>query len=71
MEGESSLTYSIHKVAPHPSRQFPTKHIIKYQGKAVASTRYGKGNSYMLTVYAGTDPCLMICLAAIADEVYA
>jgi len=71
MEGDSSPTYTIHKIIPHPSRNFPTKHIIRNQGKAVVSTRYGQGNSYMLTVNAGEDPCLMTCLAAIADEIHA
>jgi hypothetical protein len=70
LEGESDPTYTIHQVVQHPSRKFQTKHIIKHHGKAVASTRYGQGNSYMLTVNAGADSCLMTCLAAIADEIH-
>lgn len=69
LEGESEPTFTIHEVVPHPSRKFPTKHIIKTLGKPTASTRYGKGNSYMLAVNAGADCCLMTCLAAIADEI--
>ena len=70
MEGESDPTYIIHRIAPHPSRQFPTKHVIKRDDKSVASTRYhGEGNSFILTVDQGVDPSLMICLAIIADEV--
>lgn len=69
-EGESEPTYTIHKAVIHPSSHFPTRHIIKHQGKAVASTRYGHGHSYVLTVNAGADSCLMICLAAIADEIH-
>ena len=71
MEGQSEPTYTIHKVASHPTRSFPTKHIVRKEGEPVASTRYGQGSSYMLTVNAGADPCLMTCLAAIADELYA
>lgn len=68
---ESDPTYTIHKVVQHPSRKFQTKYIIKHQGKQVASSRYGQhGKSYMLTVNAGTDPCLMTCLAAIVDEIH-
>lgn len=70
MEGQSEPTYTIHKVAFHPSRSFSTKHVVRKGGEAVASTRYGQGSSYMLTVNAGTDLCLMACLAAIADEIY-
>jgi hypothetical protein len=70
LEGESDPAYTIHKVVQHPSQQFPTKHIIKHHGKAVASTRYGKGNSYLLTVNAGADSCFLTCLAAIADEIH-
>lgn len=71
MEGQSDPTYTIHKVVQHASHRFPTKHIIKNNGKPVASTRYGQGNSYMLTVNADTDSSLMTCLAAIADEIHA
>jgi hypothetical protein len=70
LEGASDPTYTIHKVVKHPSRHFPTKHIIKHHGKAVASTRYGQGNSYVLTVNAGADSILLTCLAAIADEIH-
>ena len=69
MEGQSDPMYTIHKVSAHPTRTFPTKHIIRKEGKVVASTRYGQGNSYMLSVNAGADPCLMTCLATIADEI--
>lgn len=71
VEGDSTPTYTIHKVVSHPSRSFPTKHIIKHQGKPVASTRYGRGNSYVLTIDAGVDTCLVTCFAAIADEILA
>lgn len=72
MVGESDPTYTIHKVVQHPSWIFPTKHVIKKNGEAIATTRYvvvGEANSYTLSVEAGADPCLTICLAAIADEV--
>jgi len=68
-EGVSNPTYTIHRIVPHTGRRFITAHVIKKQGEEVASTRYGAGNSFILTVEAGADPCLMICLAAIVDEV--
>lgn len=68
LEGRSGPTYTIHKVVSHPSRKFPTKHVIRKHGSKVASTSSGGGNSFILTVDAGADPCLMICLAAIAEE---
>jgi hypothetical protein len=69
MNGQSDPMFTIHKVVSHhPSQRFPTKHIIRKQGTSVASTRFGQGNSYMLTVNAGSDPCLITCLAIIADK---
>jgi len=71
MKGQSDPMFTIHKVVSHPSQRFPTKHIIRKQGTSVGSTRFGQGNSYMLTVNAGSDPCLIACLAIIADKALA
>lgn len=70
MEEDSEPTYTIHKVFSHPFRRIPTKYVIKKQGIPVASSRYGEGNSYVLTISHGADACLMTCLAAVADEVH-
>lgn len=68
-EGQSEPSYTIHKVLPNPSRRFMTRHIIEEEGKKVAFTRSGQGNSYILTMLPGAvDACLMISLAIISDE---
>lgn len=70
-EGRPDPSYTIHTTASHSSQSLGTRQIIiRKQGKEVASTFYDhRGNSQMLTLNAGTDPVLMICLAAVADEV--
>lgn len=63
---------TIHKVVPHPSRTFGTKHTIRKadsRREVVASTLYGKGNSYILSIEQGNDAYLMTCLAVIANQV--
>lgn len=72
LQNDSNPTFTIHKIIQHPSRKFQNRYVIKHRGKQVASSHYGQqGRSYMLTVNAGTDPCLMTCLAVIADESHA
>lgn len=69
MEGHVDPTYAIHKVVSHSSQTFPMKHVIKKHSKTVATTRYGQGNSFIVTIPTGSDPILMTCLAVIADEI--
>ena len=50
----------------------PEKRTIYYHGKAAAvmdgGTWNGNNNTYYLTICPGVDPCLIVCLCAICDE---
>lgn len=76
LAGDVDPTFTIHWVeSPYSARprHFPTQHVIKKNGIQVASTQSTPaGHSYILTIDVGTEnvePWLMICLAAIADEI--
>lgn len=65
-EGESKPSLMVHRT------NHSTK-IISYRGQSAALTEDdgwdGSWNSYLLTVRPGVDPCLMLCMTAISDEV--
>jgi hypothetical protein len=43
--------------------------LIKKHGKKIATMTPGEGEFYNLDIDEGIDPCLLICLASIADEI--
>lgn len=67
-EGESKPAFTLH-------RSDRSTKLISYRGRSAALTEDdrwdGSWNSYVLTVRPGIDPCLMLCLCAIGDEVEA
>ena len=69
-EGQSDPTFTIASFSPYASlATFPNQLVTRKQGTPVVSTRFGRGNSYMLTVHTGRDPCLkMTCLAILAEN---
>jgi hypothetical protein len=60
--------YTIHRAGSF----WPKNRVVKRRGLTAAlmsgGTWDGNWNSYLITVNPGIDPCLMICLTAICDE---
>jgi hypothetical protein len=56
----------------HLSGIMPKKRTVHYRGRPAALMEGGSWNgafnSYLLTVCPGVDPCLIVCLCAICDE---
>lgn len=65
---ETSPSYTIHRVGSW----WPKKRVVKYHGQPAAIMEGGtwdtNWNSYLITVNPGIDPCLIVCLCAICDE---
>lgn len=65
--GDSSPSLSIRR-----SGFLPKKRTVHYRGRPAAlmegGTWDGNWNSYLLTICPGMDPCLIICICAICDE---
>ena len=68
MDTESTPSYTIHRVGSF----WPKKRVVKRYGRPAAlmegGTWEGNWNSYLLTINPGIDPCLIVCLTAICDE---
>ena len=51
---------------------WPKSRVVKNQGRVAAymegGTWEGNWNSYLITVNPGIDPCLIVCLCAVCDE---
>lgn len=64
----SAPTYTVHRAGG----LWPKKRVVKKHGRTAAfmegGTWEGNWNSYLLTVNPGIDPCLIVCLTAICDE---
>ena len=67
-DNEQSPSYTIHRAGG----LWPKQRVVKRYGMPAArmegGTWDGSWNSYLLTINPGIDPCLIICLAAICDE---
>jgi hypothetical protein len=65
---EQSPSFTIHRAGGF----WPKQRVVKRRGIPAAlmegGTWQGSYNSYLLTINPGIDPCLIICLAAICDE---
>jgi hypothetical protein len=61
-------TYTIHRAGG----MWPKKRVVRKSGQTAAFMEGGSwgsvGNSYLLVINEGIDPCLILCLAAICDE---
>jgi hypothetical protein len=68
LEGKSQPEYTINRAGS----LWPKKRVVKRRGRPAAlmegGTWEGNWNSYLLTINPGIDPCFIICLAAICDE---
>jgi len=68
MDGETSPEFTISRAGG----LWPKKRLVKKRGVPAAlmegGTWDGNFNSYKLTINPGIDPCLMICICAICDE---
>ena len=67
-EGRAAADFVITRALP----LYPKQRLVKKRGKPVTliqgGTWGGNYNSYKITCNPGIDPCLMICIAAICDE---
>ena len=65
---ESSPSYTVHRARG----VWPKKRVVERHGHPAAlmegGTWEGNQNSYLLTISPGIDPCLIVCLTAICDE---
>lgn len=68
LDNEKSPSYTVHRAGSF----WPKKRVVKRHGRTAASmeggTWEGNWNSYLITVNPGIDACLIICLAAVCDE---
>ena len=68
MDGDQSATYWIQRAGSI----WPKKRLVKHKGIPAALMEGGTFdmgfNSYRITVNPGIDPCLIVCLCAICDE---
>lgn len=67
-DNETSPSYTVHRVGSF----WPKKRLVKRNGRPAAllegGTWEGNWNSYLITVNPGIDPCFIVCLSAICDE---
>jgi LURP-one-related len=67
-DNRESASFTIHRAGGY----WPKKRVVRRQGVTAAmiegGTWDGAWNSYLLTVNPGIDPCLIVCLTAICDE---
>jgi hypothetical protein len=67
-DNESSPSYMVYRAGG----LWPKRRVVKLHGRPAAlmegGTWEGNHNSYLLTVNPGIDPCLIVCLSAICDE---
>ena len=65
---ENGDAYTIHRAGS----LWPKKRVVKRRGQPAAfmegGTWEGNWNSYLLSICPGIDPCLIICLSAVCDE---
>lgn len=68
MANQKHPSFTIHRVGG----LWPKKRVVRLHGKTAAlmegGTWEGNWNSYLLTINPGIDPCLIVCLTAICDE---
>lgn len=68
MDGEGVLEFVINRAGG----MWPKKRLVKSRGVPAAlmegGTWEGNFNSYKLTINPGIDPCLMVCMCAVCDE---
>ena len=68
LEGMSTPTYVINRAGSF----WPKKRVVKKKGVPAAlmegGTWEGNWNSYRITINPGIDPCLIVCICAICDE---
>jgi hypothetical protein len=69
---EGDTTGATPSMSIRRSGNFPLKRTVHYKGRPAAlmegGTWNGNFNSYLLTICPGVDPCLIVCLCAICDE---
>jgi hypothetical protein len=65
---ETSPSYTVHRAGG----LWPKKRMVKRHGRPAAlmegGTWEGNWNSYLITINPGIDPCLIVCLCSICDE---
>lgn len=68
LDNKNTPSYTVHRVGDW----WPKQRTVKYNGVPAAlmegGTWDGNWNSYLLTINPGIDPCLIVCLTAICDE---